>query len=219
LTYALETPVRGNSNNDVRQSFNAALTYEIPGGGSSRFVRALTHGWIFANRFTALSGYPLNVIQGMYSLPTGAAVGINPDLVQGIPIYLHNVPGVLGGWKLNQAAFSSVPVNPNGSPKVLGSLGRNAIHGPAFWVLNTAVQRNLLVGEHLRLIARAEAFNLLNHANAGSIRSNLSQPDFGQATATGVIGATSSVGFQGASVPLYASGAPRSLQLSLKLQF
>jgi hypothetical protein len=219
--YSLQAPIRGNSDNDIRQSLNAALTYETPNSESGKFVGVLTHGWLIANRFTAITGYPINVIQGYYYTPDGKQIPIYPDLVPGVPPYLHNVPGVLGGWELNPAAFSPVPLNPDGTPTSAGTLGRNLLHGPAFWTLNTAVQRTVPLGDHLRLIVRAEAFNLFNHPNPGDIDNQLFDgANFGRASQVAVLGANNeSRSTQGTSVPIYASGGPRSFQLSLKLQF
>ena len=207
----LSTPWRGNSDNDVRQAFNAALNYELPSANSNRLERALTHGWLWASRFVAETGYPLNVIQGTYTLPNGQTENITPDLVAGVPVYLHNVANAPGGWQLNPAAFSPVPLNPNGSPTQQGTLGRNVLYGPGFWTLNTAVQRNFsLAAERLQLIFRVEAFNVFNHPNFSTINTNLSSATFGQATNQASIGVAN---------PLYATGSPRSLQLLLKLQF
>jgi hypothetical protein len=207
----LFAPLRGNSDNDIRQILNVALNYQIPFASSNRFVRALTAGWSLDNRFTALTGYPVDIFQGLYTLPNGVQDVFRPDVVPGVPTVLHNVPGALGGWELNPLAFSPVPLNPDGSPARQGNLGRNFIHGPAFWNLNTAVQRNFPLLDRLHLIFRVEAFNIFNHPNAGHIDTFLPSSTFGQSG-----GAVASIGVPN---PLYATGSARSLQLMLKLEF
>ncbi|MGB9070546.1 MAG: TonB-dependent receptor [Candidatus Acidiferrales bacterium] len=202
--------LRGNSDNDIRQVLNAGVNYELPEAHGDGIARALTHGWVFANRFQAQTGTPFNVSQGSYYLANGTTYSIQPNLVSGAPIYLHNVPGVPGGWELNRNAFSDVPVNAQGQPTEVGDLGRNFLHGPAFWNLNTAVQRTFSLTEGLRMIFRAEAFNLFNHPNFSGIDTSLTDATFGQALEQANVGVRNS---------LYATGSPRSLQLLLKLQF
>lgn len=204
-------PIRGNSDNDIRQVLNAALNYQVASVDANRFTRALTSGWLIANRFTAQTGYPFDVYQGTYVLPDGGQAYIRPDLVPGVALYEKNVPDVPGGWQLNPAAFRLVPTDPNtGAPVRQGTLGRNYIHGPGFWSLNTAVQRDFPLHERLNLLFRVEAFNIFNHPNFGQIDNLLTDPTFGQPVSTATIGVAN---------PLYATGAARSLQLMLKLQF
>jgi hypothetical protein len=205
-------PLRGNSNSDVRQALNVALSYRIPGSRSTEFLRVITHGWSIDGRFSAQTGYPIDVFQGLYILPNGGEAYFRPNLVPGVPIYLHNEPNVLGGWELNPAAFSPVPTDPNtGAPLQQGTLGRNYVHGPAFWNLNMAVQRTFPIHERLKLDFRVDAFNILNHPNAGSVDACLCNSTFGQSG-----GMVSTIGNVN---PLYSTGAARSLQLMLRLIF
>jgi hypothetical protein len=206
-------PVSGNSDNDIRQVFNAALNYQIRGASSGRFLHVLTSGWSLDNRITAQSGYPVDVYQGVYYLPNGTQEFFRPDLVPDVPIYLHNQSGVQGGWELNPNAFSPVPTDPTtGAPLATGTLGRNYIHGPNFWNLNTSVQRSFALKERLHLLFRADAFNIFNHNNPGGIDPYL--PD-----GPGTFGAASLTQTIGVPNQLYASGAARSFQFMLKLQF
>jgi len=209
-------PLRGNSDNDVRQSLNVALNYEIPGGGTSKVAKALTRGWLVASRFTAQTGYPFDVFQGYYN-PTdafnGFSIPIRVDRVQGVPLYLHNAPGAPGDWQLNPLAFGQVPTDPvTGAPLHQGSLGRNFIHGPNFWNVNFSVQREFPIHDELHLQFRVDAFNALNHPNfgfTGEYFCGCSDPGFGQLPSQ----------FTGNSNPLYTTGAARSLQVSLRLHF
>jgi Carboxypeptidase regulatory-like domain/TonB dependent receptor len=212
-------PLYGNSDNDLRLVLNLALNYQVPTAGSSRWERALTGGWLVANRFSAQSGYPLNIIQAYGLSPNGQEIAYVPDLIPGIPIYLHgsaadvNGQPVPGGWRLNSAAFAVVPTDPTtGLPVRQGTLGRNFVRGPGFYALNTAVQRSFPIYERLHLIFRVDAFNILNHPSLDNPDPNLSDSTFGQ-----LVGG--SVRTIGAGNQLYAMGSSRSLQLSLKLQF
>jgi hypothetical protein len=212
-------PTYGNSDNDLREVLNLALNYQTPTVGSSGWERVLTQGWVIANRFSTQSGFPINIYQDEFVLlSNGTALGYFPDLVPGVPIYLHGSAADVGGqpvpgnWRLNPAAFALVPTDPiTGIPVRQGTLGRNFVRGPGFFALNTAVQRSFPIYERLHLIFRVEAFNILNHPNLDFPDPNLSDSTFGQ-----LGGSTRTIGVNN---QLYAMGAPRSLQLSLKLQF
>ena len=214
--FGLVTPVRGNSNNDIRQTVNLALNYEIPGMRNNGFGRALTRGWVFANRFVAQSGYPFEVVQGSYIGAKDQKISIYPDLAPGVPLYLHgaaadvNGQTVPGNWRLNAAAFVPVTLNPDGTPVRQGDLPRNFLKGPGLWTLNSALERTFQIHERLRLAFRAEAFNIFNHPSFTGIDNFLGDPTFGQAFAGQTIGNSNQ---------LYATGAPRSWQFMLKLQF
>ena len=211
-------PIWGNSDYDLRRVLNLALNYQVPSLGSHGWIRSLTRGWTLANRFSTQSGYPLYVTQTTVSLPDGSSVNYWPDLVPGVPIYLHgsasdlNGQPVPGHWRLNSAAFAAVPTDPTtGNPIRQGTLGRNFLRSPGFWALNTAVQRSFPIYEELHLIFRVDAFNILNHPNYNGIDTGLYDSTFGTSNGFG--------GTVGSSNSLYAMGAARSLQLSLKLQF
>ncbi|MGA2742458.1 MAG: hypothetical protein ABSG65_34100 [Bryobacteraceae bacterium] len=88
---------------------------------------------------------------------------------------------------INPAAF--VP-NPSGT---FGDVGRNSLRGPGTVNVDVALSRIFGITERFRLEARAEAFNVINHANfvggispAGLVSSfatmntNLSSSAFGQ---------------------------------------
>jgi hypothetical protein len=78
--------------------------------------------------------------------------------------------------------------------------------------LNTALQRNLSIYEELHADFHVDAFNILNHPNYDLLTStNLYSSTFGEPSFV--------AGKIGSSNQLYAMGAARSLQLSLKLQF
>jgi hypothetical protein len=210
-------PQWGNADSDIRQSLNLALNYQVTIESDS-FLHRLMTGWVLSNRFTATTGSPLDISQGEYFI-NNVNVNYRPDLVPGVPIILHNVSGILGGWALNYDAFSAVPVDPNtGAPDREGDLPRNFIHGPNFWNLNTAGQRTFPITEKLRLDFRVEAFNLFNHTNEGGINTNFAAgpTSFGLPGWNGVYSTTATIGVAN---PLYATGANRSLQLSLKLLF
>lgn len=221
--YSSYVPVYGNSNYDLRRVLNVALNYQAPPVNLTKWTESVTHGWLLANRFSAQSGYPITSFsQATVVLPTGVRQLYEPNLVPGVPIYLHgsaadyNGERVPGSWRLNPAAFSCVPTNRStpcvGTPDYNGDLGRNYVRNPPFWTLNTSVQRNFPVYEHLSLKFNAEAFNILNHPNpSGPYVGSLTSADFGR-----ILGTEATIGSSNA---LYSMGSARSLELSLRLQF
>jgi hypothetical protein len=215
--FAGESPLWGNSSLDLRRVLNVALNYQTHAAKSTSLTKALTHGWLVANRFSCQSGYPLDILQANAPQLNGTQVSYRPDLVPGVAIYLHgraadvdNKP-VPASWRLNPAAFALVPTDVNGVPLRQGTLGRNYIRNPSFYSLNTAAQRSFPIYEQLHLNFRVEAFNILNHPNPENPDIYLPDSTFGQ-----LIGNIATIGSVN---QLYRTGSPRSLQLSLRLEF
>ena len=87
------------------------------------------------------------------------------------------VPG--GVQLLNPAAFSAP------APSTLGNSGRNAFIGPdsTVWIYRWRAAFPLpWLGEAGQLRIRADAYNVLNHANLGNPNAQLNDPQFGVAT-------------------------------------
>jgi Carboxypeptidase regulatory-like domain/TonB dependent receptor/TonB-dependent Receptor Plug Domain len=198
--------VRGNSDYDVRHNFSGAISYEIPGVSGNRFVKATLHHWAVDGRFTARSGFPVPLNgNGFFQPATNQFVYAGLNLVPGEPIYLSG-PQYPGGRAVSPAAF----VLPG--PGQFGDAPRNLIRGFGAWQADFAVRREFPVYERLKLQFRAEAFNVFNHPNFGTINKYYGDPQFGLATGTLAQGL-------GVLSPLYQMGGPRSMQLALKLMF
>lgn len=211
----------GNSSFDLRHILNAALNYQLALERGS-ILRSIGSGWLLAARFSAQTGTPLDIYQTTVTQPDGTFAEYRPDLVPGVPIYLHgaasNLNGepVPGNWRLNRDAFAcTTPTNADGScsgtPTRQGTVGRNYVRTPGFYNLNLATERTFPIYESLHLRFRVEAFNILNHPN-------LAQPQvftFSYAQ-FGVLGGAQTVGTPN---QLYATGAARSLQLNLRAEF
>ncbi|MGC2333565.1 MAG: hypothetical protein WA581_19095, partial [Candidatus Acidiferrales bacterium] len=201
------TLLRGNADFDVRHSFSAALTYDVPGSYANPFADALLKHWAIDLRQTARSALPVDIYYGYGALPDGQQVYIRPDLVPGVPIYLSD-PTAPGGRVVNINAFTEAPGGVNGDAP------RNFVRGFAAWQTDLAIRREFPLPEGLNLQFRAEAFNIVNHPNFGTIDNFITDGPalFGRANST----LNNSLGGLNA---LYQMGGPRSLQLALRLQF
>lgn len=137
-----------------------------------------------------------------------------PDIVNpAYAVFANPVPVPGGKQLLNPAGFAQA------APSTLGNEGRNAFRGPGLYNIDLSLARSFGVrwlGESARLTFRADAFNLLNHANLKNPDAMFTDPPsstFGIAS-FGRVGRQS--GFPAVS-PL--NETPRQIQLSVRLAF
>ena len=207
---------RGNCDFDVRHNLSAAFSYDLPNMEHNGFADAMLHHWGVDSRFTARTGFPITLNGNQTFDPkTGKFFNSGLDLVPGQPIYIYgsqcaavynNGLGCPGGRAVNPQAFTDMLSGP------LGDAPRNFVRGFGAWQMDLAIRRDFPIHERLRLQFRAEAFNIFNHPNFGTINPNFGTSTFGQATST----LASSLGILS---PLYQQGGSRSIQLGLKLVF
>jgi Carboxypeptidase regulatory-like domain len=211
---------RGNCSYDVRHNLSGAFSYDVPNVGHNTFVNALLHHWGLDNRFTARTGFPITINgNGNFNPATGKELfsGVNFDSTK--PVYVTQcvdprvpqtpVPVLMpcpGGRGINAAAFT-LPAN-----NQLGNAPRNFVRGLGAWQMDIAVRREFPIYENLKLQFRAEAFNVFNHPNFGTINPFLGQTTFGEAQQT----LASSLGVLS---PIYQMGGARSMQFALKAIF
>jgi len=201
---------RGDSDFDVRHSFTAGLTYDLPAPGSQRVVRAAWGGWSLDSFILARSADPDDLVGGV-SFFSAASLFFRPNVNPGVPLELHGSQ-YPGGKILNKAAFTAPPVGQQ------GDFGRNVLRGFGAAQADLALQRQFHLTEKMGLRFRAEFFNIFNHPNFGNPNNNLTDALFGHSTQT-LANSLGSSGANGGFNPLYQIGGPRSIQLALKLQF
>ena len=195
-----------SSDFDVRHSFSGALSLQLPAAGHSGPLAAVTKEWSLESVAVARTGFPLNGVVLLASPdPTGFALS-RPDLVPGQPLWIgaRTAPG---GKSLNPGAFS-IPPTPR-----QGTEGRNDIPGFGLTEVDLSVSRKFPIGDRLNLQFRADAFNLLNHPNFAN---PLAYVEFGTTYLSSTMMLNQGLG---GLTPLFQQGGPRSLQLSLKLNF
>lgn len=207
---------RGPSDFDIRHTFTAAVTYDIPTLRSQSLFSSVFGYWSVDAIGRYRSAQPFSaIIQTVDSLNVGATRRV--DVRPGVPLYLDD-PAAPGGRRLNPAAFFAPAMGQQ------GTLGRNNLRGFGTHQIDLAVRRQFPLGERLRLQFRAEFFNLFNHPNFGDPAGTLGSATFGVAQSmlgrslsgnTGATQTTPSSGFNS----LYQIGGPRSIQFSLKLLY
>ncbi|HMH42713.1 MAG TPA: TonB-dependent receptor, partial [Pyrinomonadaceae bacterium] len=226
---------RGVSDFDRTHRFVFSYLWDInspPLASNSRAGRLLFSNWQLGGIITAMSGLPIDILDGgagsFYGLTGGnnalVRAGWAPDATAATA--RSNIPV---GYYFNPLAFmrpviltGQVIPSSNGAARAgatgtdFGNVGRNVLRGPAQTNIDFAVIKRFKFRESENLELRAEVFNLLNHVNFANPISNLSSvPTASLNSNTGRI--TGDAGDFGRIVE--ASNNPRMIQLALKLNF
>ncbi len=199
---------RGPSDFDVRHSFMAAISYDIPSFVKEGFGGALLRNWSIDTLINARTSAPIDLFSRRNS--EFGNFTLRPDLVAGEPFYISD-PHAPGGRRLNPAAFTK----PNELRQ--GTLPRNSLRGFPLTQVDLALHRRFALTDRMSLQFRMEVFNLFNHPNFGDPVGDLSSDQFGWSTS--MLGrnqtANNSTGFN----PLFQMGGPRAVQFAVKFQF
>ncbi|MGA8595193.1 MAG: carboxypeptidase regulatory-like domain-containing protein [Bryobacteraceae bacterium] len=196
----------GNSDYDIRSSFSMFLSYVLPQPVSHR---ALLGGWQLNTLFSFFTGTPFSVLSGDDS--SGTSEFADRAEVVGNPF--SNVPAsdraTSTYYWFNPAAFASP------TPGTYSNQGRNEFYGPPTHQIDFSVFKNFEITEHIKVQFRAEIFNIFNFVNYGNSAQGLMGNNI-QGSNLGQIGGTYDVGF---GAPGIGPGAPRNVQLALKVLF
>lgn len=226
---------RGVSDFDRRHRLVLSYLWDLPRPAfatRSKATKLLLTDWQVAGIITAMSGLPIDIIDGgagsFFGLSGGNNALVRPSWAAGATISTatSNIPA---GYFFNPLAFvrpivltGQIIPSSNGTATAgatgtdIGNVGRNVLRGPGQSNVDFSVIKRFPIGESRNIEIRAESFNLLNHANFANPISNLSavaatsiNPNTGQITgAAGDFGRITS-----------ASNNPRLIQFALKLTF
>jgi hypothetical protein len=158
---------RGRSGFDIRHNFVGNVLYELPFGRGS-WLR----GWQLSGIANVHSNVPFTPVLSFDNADLQSVViAERPNLI-GNP-YSGVCPnggrvGTPACW-FNPRAFG-LPL-----PGQFGTAGRNMLRGPGFAEFDMALQKSFQLREGMKIMLRAEAFNLLNHPNFG-VPSNTQNP-------------------------------------------
>ena len=218
---------RASSNFDNRHRFVATFTYELPNLWK-RFPR-WGKGWQVNGIVTVRSGSPFHLVLFDDYNGTGEFFP-RPDIV-GDPFAGTHGPDNF----LNLSAFK-VPctLDPRGDGSAgscragtqhFGSLGRNALVGPAYRNFDFSIFKTTRIKEEFKVQIRAEIFNIFNHPNFASpllpgFSADASFNGIDPATGRGQgflpITVTPDVGIGN---PFLGGGGSRNIQLAVRFTF
>jgi hypothetical protein len=198
---------RGSSDFDVRHSFTAAITYDLPLRTQNKVTGAMVRDWSADAIFRARTATPVNPV--FFNRLFGVFAVQRPNVVSGVPLYLDD-SAAAGGRRINRDAFVAPP------PSQQGALGRNALRGFPVSQVDFSLRRQFRFTERYKLQFRADFFNLFNHPNFGDPDNLFESPTFGESGQ--MLGQSLNPNGTGFN-PLYQIGGPRSIQLALKLFF
>jgi hypothetical protein len=194
-----------SSSFDVRHSFSGAILWQLPSTNQLSVLDAIARDWSLDTVIVARSGFPFNALVDLGASEV-AGQFTRPDLVPGQPVWVASVQAP-GGEMLNPNAFA-VP-----STVRQGTEGRNDIAGFGFTQADVSLVRLFSLGERMKLQFRTDAFNVFNHPNFANPPGFI---QFGPLYFQSIQMLNQALGGLN---PLFQSGGPRSLQLSLKLTF
>src|SRR6266478_1438883 len=179
----------GNCASDRRQIFNSSVIAQTPQFAST-LLRRVASGWQVSGIITAQTGPWSSVTTGGdTSLTASQAAASLQDRANVIADWHGD--GTRANW-IKRAAFV------NNDPGTFGNVGRNSVLQPGAWNMDAAVVRRVRVREGQSVEIRAEAFNVMNHANFGAATTSLSSGNFGK---------------------ILTSGSPRICEFALKYVF
>lgn len=169
----------GASSFDQRHRFTANVNIELPFGRNRRWLQTglgdlLLGGWQWTTNFTLASGTPYT------ARITGAAANVAQGLNGTLRANYDGTPIQLDGPTLqrffNTAAFSIPPTG------TYGNSARNLIVGPGTQATSMSLQKIIMLPRQRSLTVRAQANNVFNNVQWGSIDTVVNSPTFGQVT-------------------------------------
>jgi hypothetical protein len=205
--------VRGNSDLDVRQNLEAAISWTQKPAQHRFFTKKrLSEGWGLDGRLIARTGFPVNLLGNFSFDPvTGRPYYSGVDLIPGRPLYVYGSQ-FPGGRMFNGGLNAVNPALALPDAPMPGDAPRNLLRGFPEVQGNFGIRQTYQFWEVVNLQLKIEAFNVFNHPNFGYIDPSFSDLLFGQSTKM----LDQSFGNAGA---LYNQGGPRALQVSVKATF
>ena len=159
---------QGLSDHDVRHSFSANYTYELPIHGFSGPAKHLLEGWQLNGILSLSTGNPYKVSSGSGggltdidrdADTTAAAPSLKPGA--------NNNP-VLSDGRNPDKYFDPTPFIVQ-NPGFYSDVARNTLIGPGVATFDLSLFKNTNLVEGVKLQFRAEFFNLFNRANFGAM--------------------------------------------------
>jgi hypothetical protein len=165
----------GNSDYDIRHRLSLEMTWSEPFLKSGKgALRQAAGGWSISPIFTARTGVPFSVWDFSNTLNSFEGAGV-PRYVPSAPLTnLRTGAAVNAGSNVFNLLSLPAPTeisNPalNGisdfGPYPANMTTRGMFYGPGAWNLDMALSKTFTLTERFSLEFRAEAFDIMNHAN------------------------------------------------------
>jgi Carboxypeptidase regulatory-like domain len=179
---------------DVPNRFSATFNYEQPGlNGGQGFVGHLTGGWGLSGTSIYQTGYPFTVYTSAAYNGANYVVGANAPttntgdyLANGDNYSYPDVTTYQQGSSRNAYTTTGVFSTGQFTVPIAGTNGNEKpgqFRNPPFIQTDLTLYKNNRITERLNFQIRFEFFNLFNHPNFQSLQGDLSQSNFGLATA------------------------------------
>ena len=184
----------GNSDYDIRHSFNATYVWQTPWKFSNTFANGALGGWVVSQNFFARSGLPYTVLDGydqvlnygtvtpIASISTFTQNSCSNGLSHCVPMPNPNSPA---GSPYFIPGFCN---GPNGECLPLAypfsNQHRNQYRGPGFFDSDLSVNKNFKLTERLAFGIGANFYNVFNHPNFTNPDPTLGDSTFGTITGT-----------------------------------
>jgi hypothetical protein len=198
---------RGPAAFSLHHQFNANFSYQLPFGSGQRFAGGATGavgqvigGWQWNGIITAHGGFPLTPAVGFNITGTG------DNNITDVPSWNPNFKGPVILGKRDQWFDPKAFVLPTAG--TFGNVSRGALRGPGLVNVDTSLFKRFRLSEKWTLQFRAEAFNILNHANYGYPNSIIFAGNASNYSYTDTAGATT-----------FTATTSGQLQFALKLLF
>jgi hypothetical protein len=213
---------KGLSAFDIRNSFSANFTWDLPGQNLTGIAKGVLGGWKINSIISLIDGHPLtvedssavqtNTIGDDENLRVNLLPGGKTNPVLGGPDRYYDpaqfAPSVCQGSSYNFTLGQTAAVCRTGQadyqPGYFGTLGSATVTSPGTAAVDLALQKNFAVREGHNLRFSADIFNLFNHANFGTPNMTLFINEVPNAEAARVTS---------------TSGSARQIQFSLRYSF
>ena len=156
---------RGPAQYDRPHNFQSYWVVDAPFGKGGRWVTdgvasKLLGGWQLNGLLSAMSGFPVTIVQNNANNLNAPGSGQVPDQIKANVA----IPGGIGAGRpwFDPAAFAAVNI-PANLPQRFGNAGRNNVRGPGFFNTDLSLFRTFSIRERVQMQFRAEALNVFNH--------------------------------------------------------
>jgi hypothetical protein len=159
----------GNSDYDVRHSFNLNYVYQTPSHWSNGLVNRVVGGWTIGGTMFYHTGLPWSPVDVSKRGQLRNVTGLRTTT----PLATFAGGRVISGTCNENAAKAGAGIG--GAPCATSSEfalgandfgnGRNALRGPGFFDTDLSILKNFKIGERFGVAIGATAFDILNHQN------------------------------------------------------